>query len=404
MIRVPAPLRDPRFRPFFTGRLVSVLGDSMAVVALSLAVLGASGRPGDLGVVLAAQILPHLVLLLVGGAVADRWSRRVVLLWSSLGSAATQGAVAALLINGHYSLGIVAGLQLFNGAIGAFSSPALRGIVPEVVPETLLQQANSLLSSTQNAVRILGPTVAALVVAAWGGGWAFALDALSFLVASVFLARVPITTRAPASNSTLLVGISHGWAALRALPWALTMIVSFAVVNMVNVGPWNVLGADIGSHGYGDAAWGIILSVRAAGLLVASIAMYRLTFRRLLVAGRLAGLLIGLPLVALGLSVPLPVVLGAVFVAGLGFTLAGITWETALQANTPREDLSKVSSYDDVLSFAAIPVGQLAVGPLTQAFGSHAVALWCGVVLSLAAAAPVLSRSVRDLRTEPTSD
>ena len=90
MVATPAPLRDSRFRPFFFGRLVSMLGDSMGVIALSLAVLGASGRPSDLGIVLAAQMLPRLLLLLLGGVVADRWSRRTLLIWSSLGSAVTQ--------------------------------------------------------------------------------------------------------------------------------------------------------------------------------------------------------------------------------------------------------------------------------------------------------------------------
>lgn len=400
MVATPAPLRDSRFRPFFFGRLVSMLGDSMGVIALSLAVLGASGRPSDLGIVLAAQMLPRLLLLLLGGVVADRWSRRTLLIWSSLGSAVTQGVVAGILITGRYDVTLIAVMALLNGAIDAFASPALRGIVPEVIPADQIQQANSLLSSSQSAVRIAGPTLAALISAKWGGGWAVAVDAASFVAAAAWLARVPLSRSATPAQGSLLGDARQGWTILRSLPWAMTMITSFAALNLVNVGPWNILGADITSHDHGQTAWGLTLSVRAIGLLVAGIVMYKLTFRRPLLAGRIAGIVIGLPLICMGLRAPLFVTLVAVVVAGLGFTCAAITWETTLQTHVPQDSLSRVAAYDDLLSLAAIPLGQIAVGPLASHFGSHVVALVSGIALCIAASAPALSRSVRDLGPE----
>ncbi|MEV0715589.1 MFS transporter, partial [Asanoa sp. NPDC050611] len=146
------PLLAPPFRAFYLGRLVSLAGSAMTPVALAFAVLAASGRPGDLGIVLACQLVPHLGLLLVGGAVADRLPRRAVLVVANLGAGLTQGAIAAVLLAGAYRLWLVAALALLSGAVEAFTSPALRGIVPELVGPDDLRRANALLSATRWAV------------------------------------------------------------------------------------------------------------------------------------------------------------------------------------------------------------------------------------------------------------
>ncbi|MFD0327721.1 MFS transporter [Streptacidiphilus monticola] len=171
----------------------------MAPVALAFAVLDASGRPGDLGIVLAARMVPLLAFLLVGGATADRFSRRTVLIAANLGSGLTQGVVAALLLSGHYALGAVAALEFLNGSLAAFTTPALRGLVPELVPKDELRQANSLLASVSNAAKVFGPSVSGVLVAASGGGTAIAWDAASYLLAAACLTRLPRRVGASAS-------------------------------------------------------------------------------------------------------------------------------------------------------------------------------------------------------------
>jgi MFS family permease len=391
-------LLAPPLRGFFLGRLVSLLGSSMAPVALAFAVLDASGRPGDLGVVLACQIIPQLALLLVGGAVADRLSRRIVLIVSNLGAGLTQGAVAAVLLSGHYSLPLVAGLALANGALEAFTSPALRGIVPELVAPADLQRTNALLASTQNATRILGPTAAGLLVVAVGGGWAIAVDALSFVAAAAFLARLRLASPTVSTrNGHLLTDIRHGWREFRRIPWVWRMALSFCAINLVNTGTWQILGPALTKERSGEAAWGIVLSMRAVGLLVMSTLMYRLVLRYPLRTGPLAGGLGACSLLALGLGVDAPLLMACAFVGGLGFAVSGITWDTSLQQNVPRDVLSRVSSFDDLLSYAAIPIGQLLVGPAAALWGGANVALWCGIAFAVAALAPLAARSVRDL-------
>ena len=335
----------------------------MTPVALALAVLNASGQPTDLGVVLASQIVPQLALLLIGGAVGDRYSRRNVLVVANLGSGLTQGGTATLLLTGHYSLPLIAGLSAANGAIGAFASPALRGIVPEVVAAPDLQRANSLLSATSTGARILGPTAAGLLVVSVGGGWAIALDALSFVGAALFFIRLPQGIAIPPGRKRLLAEIGQGWREYRAIPWVVAMALAYCVVNLVNVGPWQILGPVLTREHNSEAVWGVVLSVRAIGLFAMSVLMYRLTFRYPLRSTSLIGVLGALPLLALGLGLAAPWLIACAFVGALGFTAGGIAWDTSLQQHVPGRVLSRISSFDDLLSFAAIPAGELLVGP-----------------------------------------
>lgn len=386
-----------RFGWFFAGRTVDLAGSSMTTVALSLAVLRASGRPGDLGMVLTANMVPTLVLLLVGGAVADRVSRRVLLIVANLASAATMGAMGATLIASRYNLVVISCLALLNGVVSAFTSPALRGIVPELVETQDLQRANALLASSRNVVRIIAPTVASAVVATAGGGWALVVDALSYGLAALAFTRIPAGSRPPATNQALWRDLVEGWSVFRSMRWVVFMTISFALVNAFNVGPWNVLGPMVVSRHSGALGWGTVLSVRAIGLLVMSVLTIKLVLRRPLRAGRIWGTLAGLPLLAIGLSGQAWVVAVAAFIGGLGFTVAAITWETALQASVSKASLSRVSAYDDLLSYIAIPLSQIAVGPLAQAYGAARVSVACGVAYIAACLFPLASRELRNI-------
>jgi predicted MFS family arabinose efflux permease len=391
-------LFTPAFRGFFFGRLVSLLGSAMTPVALALAVLDASGKAGDLGIVLAAQIVPNLALLLVGGAVADRLPRRVVLVVANLGAGVTQGTVATVLLTGHYSLPLLAGLELVNGALQAFTTPALRGILPELVAPQDLQRANAAVAAAANGAKILGPTAAGLISATVGGGWAIAVDAVSFLVAATLLARLrPDPPPAAAARQGLLADLRDGWRVFRGIRWVWTTTVAFFVINLVNPGPWQILGPLLTTQRSGQAAWGLVLSARAVGLLAMSLVLSRIALRRPLRTGHLAGAVGGLGLVGLGLGLPAPWLMACACVAGLGFTTLGITSDTALQQHVPHAVLSRVGAYGDVVSYAAIPAGQLLVGPAVGRWGGAPVALCCGLAFAVASLAPLAVREVREL-------
>jgi MFS family permease len=181
-------LRHRDFRLLFTGQAVSVLGDSLLPVALAFAVLdGLDGSAGELGLVLAAQVVPMTFLVLVAGVWADRLPRRQLMLVSDLGRAVVQGAAAALLLSGAARLWHLIALSAIYGAFEAFFRPAAGGLTPALVPPDELQQANSLTGLAQNAGHVLGPAAAGALIVILSPGAALAVDAATFLVSAAFL-------------------------------------------------------------------------------------------------------------------------------------------------------------------------------------------------------------------------
>jgi hypothetical protein len=394
------PLRDRQFRWFFAGRLVSMTGSSMVWVALTFAILEASDSTSDLSIVVASYTIPLALFQLFGGALADRFSRSSVLIVSHLGSAVTQGTSAFLLLTGNYQLVVLAALSALNGTMQALSGPALIGIVPELVPRPTIPRANALLGATRNATRIVGPAVAGLLVAGVGGGWAVAVDALAYLVAAACLSRLRLSAPVRAAGATMLRDLREGWDSFRSRTWVWVGSSSFALINFVHAGVWGVLGPVIAEDTIGAASWGVVLSAMAAGFLVSSIVMYRVTFTHLLGVGQAFLVLGGLPLLLLGLGVPTWVLVLGAFLGGAGTGVYGIAYETSFQEHLPGDSLSRVGSIDSMASLVTVPLGQLAVIPAAAAFGDAEVAVVGGVVFAGVAASLLAVRPIRTLRHE----
>jgi MFS family permease len=401
-----APLRESRFRWYFASRFVNLAGTTMAPVALAFAVLHVSDSAGALGLVLAAHSIPQVVFLLLGGVVADRLGRTLVIQVSNVGAALSQGLLATLLLTGHAELWHFAVLSAVNGTLSAMSLPALAGIVPALVPRDQLQPANVLISMSRNGLAILGPTIAAGLVVTVGPGWALAVDAVSWLGAALLLIpiRLPARSRAGVEPS-MLRELAEGWDFFRRTTWLWVVVLAFGVLNAIHAGGLLTLGpvlandTDIGAHG-----WGLIMSAEAVGLFVMTLLMLRIPLQRPLYWGMIGVALFGVPMVVLGLHPQTAWVMVAAFVGGMGIEVFGLGWNLAMQENVPDEMLSRAYSYDMLGSFVAVPVGQLLFGPLASVFGIQDVLLVGGVAYLAVSLLTLASRSVRDLRrVSPTS-
>ena len=185
-----AALGEPEFRKLFIGQATSVVGSMFRVVALPFAVLAIGGTATDIGIVEAAGLIPLAVLVLVGGVWADRLPRRTVMLVADVARTALQLTAAALLVAGVAEVWQLALLQVGMGVSEAFFGPSYTGLVPEVVSSPRLQEANALHGLVSSGSITLGATLAGLLVAAIGPGWAMGVDALSYLVSAAFLGRL----------------------------------------------------------------------------------------------------------------------------------------------------------------------------------------------------------------------
>ena len=391
------PLGERSFRLLFLGRTTSFIGNAFATVALAFAVLDLTGSTTDLGFVLAARMLPQVLFLLVGGIWADRLPRHRVMVASNVASGLSQGAIAVLLLTGQAEVWQLLVLAAVNGLSTAFFFPAATGIVPQTVPQRMLQQANAILRLGQNASLIGGAALGGLVVAATSPGVGMAVDAASFFVAAVLLAmiRLPATLRIEASN--FFAELREGWREFSSRTWLWAMVLQFGFVNAMILGVEGVLGPAVAKeHLGGAAAWGLILTAQSLGLVAGGLLLLRFRPRRLLLAATL-GFLLTIPF-ALGLAGPLPVV-GLVVLAalaGIGLETSGILWDTTMQQEIPQEKLSRVYSYDALGSFVLIPLGVAIVGPVSELIGTRETIIGAAAI-SLTATLAVLM--VRDVRT-----
>ncbi len=397
-----SPLRDRRFATYYVGRFISQVGSSMAPVALTFAVLDLSDSASALGQVLAARSIPMVVFLLIGGVVADRFSRSVVMQLSHLLSALTQGMVAVLLLTGTAELWMVIVLEALNGTVSAFTFPAVQGVVPLVVPRSSIQQANAMLGFSSYGLTIIGPTIAALLVVTVGSGWAIAVDALTWAVAAGFMARLRLPSAArdrPPGKPSMVRDLVEGWSAFVSNTWVWVIVVAFGVMNAIHVGAWFTLGPVIAKQTIGERGWGFVLSAEAVGLLAMTVVLLRVRISYPLRAGMLGVTALAGPMLLLGIDPKLAPLMALAFVSGAGTEVFSIGWSTALQEHIPDAVLSRVSSYDALGSFVAIPIGQLTFGPLAEAFNARDVLVVSAVTYVVIALATFASRSVRDLRS-----
>jgi MFS family permease len=391
------PLGQREFRLLFLGRTTSLVGNAFANVALAFAVLDLTGSKADLGYVLAARSLPQVLFLLVGGIWADRLPRHRVMVASNLASGISQGAIAALLLAGQAEVWQLMALGAVNGLSSAFFFPAAIGIVPQTVPQRMLQSANAVLRLGNNASWIGGAAVGGLVVAATSPGVAIAFDSATFFLAAVFLAlmQIPASLRMEASN--FLAELAVGWREFISRAWLWSIVLQFGFVNAIQLGTESVLGPAIAKDHLGGAApWGFILTAQSLGLVAGGLIMLRLRPRRLLLAATL-GYLLTIPFL-LGLAGPTTAaaLIALAALAGIGSETFGILWDTTMQQEIPQEKLSRVSSYDALGSFVLIPLGLAVAGPVAQVIGTRATILTAAAI-SLTATLAVLF--VSDVRT-----
>lgn len=397
-----APLRETNFRWYFAARIISTAGTMMAPVALAFAVLDVSNSASALGQVLAARSIPLVVFLLIGGVIADRIDRALVMRVSNLLAALTQGMVAWLVITGHAELWQLIILEVINGTVAAASFPAMAGVVPQLVPRAQLQPANVLLSMTRGGLAIIGPSVAAILVVTVGSGWALAANAATWLVAALCLIRVRVPQRDRSGDPapSMLRELREGWDVFTGTTWLWVVVLAFGVLNAIHAGAWFTLGPVIAKGTIGETGWGYAVSGEAVGLLLMTVVMLRVSLRFPLRAGLLGMTCFAAPLFILGVDPHVVPLVLATLLAGAGMEVFSIGWSLAMQENIDESVLSRAYSYDALGSFVAMPVGQLLYGPMGEWFGYHNVLVVSAVVYAAVALLALTSRSVRTLERD----
>ena len=392
------PLQERNFRHLWVGRTASTVGDSLAFVALAFAVIGLGGSGTDLGLVIASYSLPSVIFLLIGGVWADRLPRRAVMIAADLVRAAAQLTLATAVLTGNASVPLFMLMAFVSGASTAFFQPASTGLVPEAVSAGRLQQANAMLNLSQSTAQLFGPVVSGLLVLVVGAGWVFAIDAISFLISAAALVSMKLRLAPRAAHGSFLADLRVGWREVIGRRWLPPSLAAFSLMNL-SFASFLVLGPIAMNEHYGGAAdWGLVVAMFGVGGLLGGGAALRWKPARPLIVVFALMAFNALRLLGLSTTPPLLIVLGFVLVASAASSLGDTIWHTTVQTQVPAKSLSRVSSYDWMVSLLFFPLGAALAGPLADAIGTMNALFLFATISSVPCLLVLLLPAVRGVR------
>lgn len=386
-IGILRPLRIRDFRLLWAGMTVSMVGDGVYTVAVAWQAYEIWNRPSALAAVGVAWSIPQVVLLLGAGVLSDRLDRRHLMIAGDLVRLGAIGAIGTLSILGWLTLGRLVGLVALYGAGQAIFGPAFSSIVPQIVPDDLRVEANSLAQFVRPlTLALVGPVVGGFLISWLGVGWAFVMDAATFVVsASAILAmRTRAVAREELERPSAWRDLVEGLRFVRRRTWLWAAMVAGTISLLFTWGPWDVLLPYVVKNDLGGSAadLGVVYGAGGLGAVLVALAMGqqgRLP-RRPITVLYLAWALGMLLLAGFGVAARLWQAMAAALVAEGALTLLMVIWTTLLQRLVPRQVLGRVSSLDWLLATAGVPLSFALVGPAASAFGVDATLIGAGVL------------------------
>jgi len=368
-------LRD--FRLLFTGATTSLLGDQFALIATPWLVLKMTGDPMTLGIVLALEGIPRAVFMLLGGAITDRISPRLVMLISDIIRFVLTSLMAFVVFTGTVQIWMLYAFGLGFGLVAGFAIPAENSIVPMLVEEQDLQAGNSIMMGITQLAGFIGPTVAGILIGRFsssslGIGLAFAIDALSFAVSTVSLWLIRTGNQHQSSEkenvwASILTGVKFLWddKVLR-LMFVVLMAVNFLLIGPLLVGIPVLADQRLPE---GAVAFGMLMSAFAGGnlagyLIAGSLPRPSGAAMRMIMIFLIAafGAVIG----ALGFIPSTWVDFGLLFLLGLGNGYIAIILFTWMQTRTPKDMLGRMMGLLMFSSSGLVPISQAISGAVSK--------------------------------------
>ena len=377
------------FRRLLIGSTVNMLGSSIFIIGMGWTVAQIGG-PKAYGLIFTAYFLGHLPLLLYGGMVVDRMPRRTVALVADLSQAVLVTLAVLVLMAGFDEIGTLLVVAFLTGGAGAFSIPAIGALVPDLVEEKLLPQANALRGVAMTCAWMLGPLIGGIAVGQWGIEACLLIDSLTFVFSGAVLwtiSEIPVVREGGAGN--LREEVSEAWAFVKSQPWLFAGILMFMVWHIGDSAIEIGIPFIIENKGLGASEFGLFGAVGAAGAMLGSV-----------VAGirpipkEIRGMVFyvfvgGIAWCMLMWAMPIPFWLILVFVLIEGFLGGnlGVIWRTTMSDSVDQHLRGRVNSLDAIGSLIFIPFAPLIGGWLiaeTNVLTTYSIAVSFMVLTTMA--------------------
>jgi MFS family permease len=376
-------LRHRNFRLFFGGQSISLIGTWMTRIATAWLVYRLTRSSLLLGTVSFAGQIPTFLLAPFAGVLVDRMNRRNVLVWTQVLAMVQSLALAALTLTKHINIHEVLALSVFQGIINAFDMPGRQAFMVQMVEDRGdLSNAIAINSSMVNLARLVGPSLAGLVIAATNEGWCFLIDGVSYIavIASLLLMRVRMDAMKRATAS-MLDQLKEGWTYVSNFAPIRTILMLFALISLMGM-PFVVLMPVFAAqvlHG-GPHTLGFLMGALGVGALASALSLViRKSVRGLTKMIPIAAAVFGIGLIAFGLSHVLWLSLLLMLFTGFGMMQGLTASNTIIQTLVPEDKRGRVMSYYTVAFVGMAPFGSLMAGALAHTIGAPHTVIVSGV-------------------------
>jgi len=386
-MKIFAPLRLRDFRILWTGMAISLLGDGVTLVAIAWQVYLLSDLPSALGTAMMAMSMPQVLLLLFGGMASDRFQNRWLMVGADVIRCLALVTLGILSITGVLELWHLTAIAAFYGAGSAFFGPAFDALVPDVVPERDLAQANAVDNFVRPlAGRLVGPALGGWIIAEAGVGWAFIFDAATFVVSIVclmLLGRVRPRQReeVPVPRASMWAEIREGFAYVQSHVWLWGTLIAATLAYFLFLGPSEVLVPHIVKNELGGTAGdlGMVFAVGGLGAVLSSLIMAQRGIpARNMTFIYVAWTISTLSVAGYGFANATWQMMAVCFVFN-AFESAGlIVWLTTTQVLVPPRLLGRVSSLK-FIAVALMPLSYVLAGFSASLLGARLTLICAGV-------------------------
>jgi MFS family permease len=371
-------LRHRNFRLFFGGQTISLIGTWMTRIATSWLVYRLTGSALLLGTVSFAGQIPTFLVAPFAGVWVDRLDRRQVLVWTQTLSMIQSFLLAALTFSGHITIGLILTLSVMQGIINAFDMPGRQAFMVEMVGDRAdLGNAIAINSSMVNVARLIGPSLAGMLIAVTSEGWCFLIDGISYIavIASLLMMRLEAAVIRRTATS-MLTELKAGWSYVAGFLPIRTILALFAVVSLMGM-PFVVLMPIFAAKvlNGGPHTLGFLMGAMGVGALISALSLAaRRNVRGLIRMIPIAAGVFGLGLIGFGLSHVFWLSMLMVLIAGMGMMQGMAASNTIIQTLVDEDKRGRVMSYYTMAFMGMAPFGSLLAG--TMAHAIPAMPMW----------------------------